>query len=72
MQFKQVQRSGFGAALDAAGEEVEASFELTLSHEPPAGFNWWVWVGVPAGAAGAALLLGALLYAAYRAGRRTG
>ena len=72
VQFKQVQRSGFGAALDAAGEEVEASFELTLSHEPPAGFNWWVWVGVPAGAAGAALLLGALLYAAYRAGRRAG
>ena len=72
VQFKQVQRSGFGAALDAAGEEVEASFELTLSHEPPAGFNWWVWVGVPAGAAGAALLLGGLLYAAYRAGRRTG
>ena len=72
VEFKQVQRSGFGAALDAAGEELEASFELTLSHEPPAGFNWWVWVGIPAGAAGAFVLLGPLLYAAYPAGPRGG
>lgn len=69
-QFKQVQRSGFGAALDAAGDEVEASFELTFVDEPPSGRSLWLWAGVPAGAAGAAVLLGGLLYAAYRAGRR--
>ena len=68
--FKQVQRSGFGATLDAAGDEVEASFELTFVEQPPSSRNLWLWAGVPAGAAGAAVLLGALLFAAYRAGRR--
>ncbi|MCH7656326.1 MAG: DUF4349 domain-containing protein, partial [Chloroflexi bacterium] len=66
--FKQVQRSGFGAEPDT---DIEASFDVTFVEQPAAERNLWLWVGVPAGASGALLLLGGLLYAAYRVGRRT-
>ena len=72
VEFKQVQRSGFGTAPEADTDtDIEASFDVTFVEQPTAVRNLWLWLSVPAGAFGALLLLGGLLYAAYRVGRRT-
>lgn len=60
-----------GSDVDAvANEEPDARIELTLTTPEATGFNWWLWVGAPAGVAVGSGALTALAFIAFNMGRR--